>query len=189
MNSGLWKPVTQGTAAFHTATIIWLFACIVSNWLNPSSWEDQTSPIERLSFAFQRIWIVTEFSCTSGKSWPSSLFPFLSRTRSISSISSLCDFLSLVIFPIFCFHCLLKAALWLLCKSFFHTTNLHFGGKCLPVLWPLSQHQKKDLSSTSASWAKVYACPANFSATGQSLTVYLFFSSEWAGSIVARSHH
>lgn len=49
-----------------------------------------------------------------------------------------------------------------------------FRRKCLPTLRLLSLHHKKDLPSISASLAEVYAHPADFSATGQDLTVYFF---------------
>lgn len=51
----------------------------------------------------------------------------------------------------------------------------------MPSLRLLLLNQKKDPASTSASLAKVYACPANFSATGESLTVYFIYFSAHSG--------
>lgn len=73
-----------------------------------------------------------------------------------------------------------------------------FRGKGLPTLRLLSLLQKKDLRAISSSLAKVYECPANFSATGQDLTCFfvvvwfyflgLFFSSQWA-VLWHQAHH
>lgn len=72
------------------ATIIWHFSCVVSNCFNSS--HKKLRPLEQkgLSFPFQRSWIVDEFSCISGKSCPSSLYPFPSKISSISSFFMWC---------------------------------------------------------------------------------------------------
>lgn len=160
------------------AAIIWHFTCIVSNWLNPCHNRFRLVQLKRLSFTFQRTWMVPDFFCTYGKSWPSfSLF----LLRPGVFLLRLSVFLTLVMFLIFYFLYLLEAALWLLYESLSHPTSRCFEGKCLPRFRLLSLHQKEYLAPTSASLAKVYACPENFSATGQSLTVYFIYFSAHNG--------